>query len=178
LCKWQAKQTFGMKATRLLRKLLLLSPAEWADLLRAQSQLLRAGWQVRLRRTGDLTEKASAATRADDGRMQRAGIPAAPTRTPLTDKERIRVEELVTAIERVADHGIYRPLCLVRSIALRNLLASQRIPGAGVRVGVRKDKSGLLAHAWVELDGRVIGDRPSHVRKFAIMDELGVRSPE
>lgn len=159
-------QRVGMKSTRLLRKLLLLSSREWADLLRAQMHILRAAWKVRVLRTGDLTQRALA---------NPISVPA-HSQLPVARPEHTRVNELVTAMERVADRGICRPLCLVRSIALRNLLASQNIEGSIVRVGVRRDEQGLLAHAWVELDGKIVGDRPSHVRKFSTIDELSVRN--
>ncbi len=59
-----------------------------------------------------------------------------------------------------AVHGLGRRLrltCLPRSLALCSLLREQGHP-AVVRIGVRREAGQLLAHAWVELDGDVLGE--------------------
>jgi hypothetical protein len=53
-----------------------------------------------------------------------------------------------------------RPVgCLQRALALRAVL-SRRGLSARVRIGVRRAGETLLAHAWVDHDGRVINDAP------------------
>lgn len=39
-----------------------------------------------------------------------------------------------------------------------------------MRIGVGKSGDQFLAHAWLELDGRVINDRPSVTGRFAKLD--------
>jgi hypothetical protein len=43
-----------------------------------------------------------------------------------------------------------------------------------IRVGVRQSDEGMLAHAWVEWRGEIIGDSPENVRQYAPLDELSV----
>jgi hypothetical protein len=64
----------------------------------------------------------------------------------------------------------------VRAIALQKLLTKDGIQGAIIRVGVKQASEGVEAHAWVELEGDVIGDSVAHVREFAPLNELSVRS--
>ena len=52
---------------------------------------------------------------------------------------------------------LYRFRCLVRSIVLCHLLASQGFE-AQLEFGVRKDGKKIRAHAWVEIDGDPLGE--------------------
>jgi hypothetical protein len=85
-----------------------------------------------------------------------------------------RAEQLALALARAAEHGPLRPLCLVRSIALRNLLESNGVHGAEIRVGVRRKGDELLAHAWVVLNGSVLGDRADYVARFSPIPALRI----
>ncbi len=51
-----------------------------------------------------------------------------------------------------------RMTCLPRSLALCSLLR-ERGHSAEVRIGVRHEAGKLLAHAWVELHGEVLGEK-------------------
>ncbi|HJU72193.1 MAG TPA: lasso peptide biosynthesis B2 protein [Gemmatimonadaceae bacterium] len=142
------------------RRIFSLGVTEWRHLLRAQWALLVAQLVVRRRPPGQLTsrtETAAAAPAASDSR-------AAHKHAHL----------LGDAVRRAARYGVFRPACLVRAIALRQLLATDGIRGAVIRVGVKQSEEGMLAHAWVELDGDVIGDTPEHVRQYAPLNELSV----
>lgn len=124
-------------------------------MMRAQSALLRAQREMRSLPTGELVREESApkgasADRADDARR------------------------IALAINRVAEYGVFRPKCLVRSRALRQLLDSAGIAGAEVRVGVQLSRGRFLAHAWVEYGGQVVGDDPEFVARFDPMTELQV----
>ena len=70
------------------------------------------------------------------------------------------------ALQRARRVLPWRPSCLVRALALAELLARAGVPHALIRVGVRRDGTSLDAHAWVELDGAVVGDDPRAVRRF------------
>lgn len=59
--------------------------------------------------------------------------------------------------EAASRYGIVRGNCLSKSIVLWHLLRREGAP-ATVHIGGRKEGSKFAAHAWVELDGRVIND--------------------
>ena len=66
----------------------------------------------------------------------------------------------VTRLVRVAAHrGLLRPSCLQHALVLRTQLHRHGFDAA-IRFGVRKNGKALQAHAWVELDGRVLNDLP------------------
>ena len=77
------------------------------------------------------------------------------------------------AIDRASRHGFTRPQCLVRAIALQRMLEGRKIVGSVVRIGVRRDQAGTInAHAWVELNGLVLGDRTDHTATFAPLTDV------
>lgn len=140
---------------RLVRRLLTLSAREWRDLLAAQWSLWQAQWALRRRPTGALLEDWSAGPPA-------SGATADPRQLP-------RAREIGDAVRRVALHGITRPQCLARSLAITTLLEREGIAGAIVRIGVRPDDARIAAHAWVEFSGEIVGDSRAHVRGFELL---------
>jgi len=94
--------------------------------------------------------------------------PADPARLP-------EARRLALAIVRAARFGVFRPQCLVRSVALSQMLTDRRISGALVRVGVRRKNGEFSAHAWVELAGETLGDADDHVGSFVPMTNLDVQ---
>ncbi|CAN5213163.1 hypothetical protein BH20GEM2_BH20GEM2_15410 [soil metagenome] len=133
-----------------LRKLSGLRGSELARLCQAQGVLIWAQLLVWTR---------------PQGKLVTTKWPAQPEDPP-SPAERERALELALAIERAAGHGIFRPACLVRAVALNRMLVSRGIRGSRIKVGVRWAADGFAAHAWVEHCDRVIGDRESHVREF------------
>ena len=131
-----------------LRSAAALPPAERRALARAQAALLGAQLRVWTRPAGSLV---------------RPG-PAEPERPAERDAERARA--LAAAVDRAARAGLFRPACLVRALALHRLLLRDGIPGARIRLGVRRDGSGLAAHAWVEVNGAVLGDDGRRAPRF------------
>jgi hypothetical protein len=138
-----------------LRKLFGLGARDWRDLARAQWALARAQWRLRRAPIGQLAIRE--VIRPDQVR----GDPS-------------RALELALATERVAEHGFLRPFCLVRAIALRDLLLADGIEGASIRVGVRRRNGVFEAHAWVRWGDAVLGDRPELVAQFMEVEDLGV----
>jgi len=65
------------------------------------------------------------------------------------EQKATRTSRMVTAGAR---YGIVRANCLVESLALWYLLGEQNL-SARLRIGVRKQKDRLEAHAWVEWEG-------------------------
>jgi hypothetical protein len=130
-----------------LTALFRASPREILDVLKAQWALLVALAALRLQVTGRLLRP----VRGEAG-------------TGEVDEEYVR--RIAVAVDRAARRGLFRPTCLVRSIALERLVERAGAGNAVVRVGVRREEGALHAHAWIEVDGQVVGDRPEHVRRF------------
>lgn len=141
-----------------LRKLAALDPRSLADLLLAQWFLLRAGWRKRTQPIGSLTARQTLA--------------AATWAQVSGDPDRARA--LALAVSRAAEHGLFRPFCLVRAIALRDLLERDRILGSEIRVGVRRKQGKFQAHAWVRWGTEVLGDQPSNIATFTEVDDIRV----
>jgi len=78
-----------------------------------------------------------------------------------------RAATIARAIDRAARRGVFRPKCLVRSMALHRMLERRGIRGSVIRIGVRREGDELLAHAWVEHNGITLIDSPSAVATFA-----------
>ena len=161
----------------LTRKLATLSFTEWRYLVQAQLALLWAQALVWVRPLGRLVDSAPAGgtsaangtPRGDEtpGRPalgERAGVP------PLDPTAR----QLALSIRRAAAYGVFRPLCLVRSVALSRMLEGHGFHGSRIRVGVQWVNGRFAAHAWVEYDGHVLGDDVEHVSRFADLSEVRV----
>lgn len=140
-----------MKTKRnLLRKLARLDASEWRNLFAAQYAIIAAQFYVWFRKRGGLVSSVAA-------------NPESITSEGPVDP---RVIALGKAIDRTASYGLVRAHCLVRSIALKRLLEDRGFPGAVIRVGVRPNNGAMLAHAWVEYKGAVVGDKERHVIQF------------
>ena len=140
------------------KKLATLSAREWLDLFQAQWALAAAQLTVRSRPVGTLATPATGAVSADLARLPEA-------------------RRLALAVVRAARFGVFRPQCLVRSVALSRMLEKRGIEGAMVRVGVRRQDGEFLAHAWVEYAGQTLGDADAHVGAFVPLTNLEVRRP-
>ena len=140
----------------LARKVITLSGRDWVDLARAQWELLVAWGMVRNRPIGSLATPTSTAAVADPSRLPEA-------------------KRIALAIVRAARFGVFRPQCLVRSVALSRMLEQRGIAGGLVRVGVRRRNGEFLAHAWVELAGETLGDADDHVGSFVPLTNLDLR---
>jgi len=145
----------------LLRKLIALPRSEWVDLLAAQAALLRTQLLVWTRPRGQLLVPSVGSAPAETG--DREVAPA--------------VRRLALAVERAAEHGLFRPACLVQAIALQRLIRSRGFAGSSVRVGVRWRNGQFLAHAWVDYRGTALADRAWHVSSFAELARLDVTEP-
>lgn len=135
-------------------RLLATPPSEISDLLVAQAHLLAAWWTVRRRPKGGLLHLVNA---------RPMGVQAS---------KEARLARLAVAVDRVARFGLFRPTCLVRAVALERLIRRAKAGAAVVRVGVLRTSNDFLAHAWIELGDRVIGDEPSHVRRFTPLHDF------
>jgi hypothetical protein len=138
----------------LSRRLFSLPAREFGELLTAQLFLLGALWTVRRRPKGTLLrpveEGPQAANRAGEDRLAR----------------------LVVAVDRAARYGLFRPTCLVRAVALERMIVRAGVGPAVVRVGVLRGGDDFMAHAWIELAGRIIGDEPARVARFTPLHDF------
>ena len=137
-----------------LRRLRSLEWEEFLDLVTAQRSLLAAWWTVQRRPKGELLRRVQAPASAGGALDER------------------RLARLAVAVDRVSRFGVFRPTCLVRAVALERQIRSANAGSAVVRVGVMRGGNQLLAHAWIEIDGRVIGDEASHVRRFTPLHDF------
>ena len=137
------------------RKLVGLSPAELAELVRAQVALLGAQVTVWTRPVGQLVTNDSVAGVTEEGGE--------------VDPVALR---MALAVNRAAAYGVFRPLCLVRAVALNRMLETRGLHGSRIRVGVRRRRGRFAAHAWVEYKNQVLGDREEHVGTFAPLDDV------
>ena len=87
-----------------------------------------------------------------------------------------RAERIAVSIRRAADHGLFRAHCLVRAIATNRMLERRGISGSQIRIGVRTVDQRIVAHAWLEYGGRVIGDTQANVDRYSEL--TGVRLVE
>jgi Transglutaminase-like superfamily len=71
--------------------------------------------------------------------------------------EESAVGRLVWATEAAARHHLYPMRCLPKALCLRWLLGRHGIK-AELRIGVARQDGGLAAHAWVERQGRPVGE--------------------
>jgi len=144
-----------------LRRLARLSAREWLDLAEAQFELLVAKAIVAMRPTGRLVSRAP---QLEDVALTDAALPPSDARP----------EQLALAIGRAAEHGLFRPLCLVRAVALKRMLDRHGYTGGTVRIGVRMTDGRFAAHAWVAYGTQILGDQEWHVDSFEELDEITV----
>lgn len=92
-----------------------------------------------------------------------------PERTGQVSREAVRrhAATIARAVDRAARRGVFRPKCLVRSLALHRMLERSGIHGSVIRIGVMREGDELLAHAWVEHMGSTLIDPPAAVAAFS-----------
>jgi hypothetical protein len=76
------------------------------------------------------------------------------------------------AVSRASRYGLFRPRCLVRSLALQQLLKRRSIHGCELKIGVRLEYGQFSAHAWIEVNGRILADSVHLVRRFTPTTDL------
>lgn len=78
-------------------------------------------------------------------------------------------EETARLVAAAARHGPYRASCLPTALTLQWLLRRQGIE-AELRLGVRKERERLEAHAWLEHEGRPLMDTREDLEPYAAFD--------
>jgi Transglutaminase-like superfamily len=98
-------------------------------------------------------------------------LPFARVERWLSPKLSPRIDEtavgrLVWSTEAAARHHLYPMRCLPKALCLRWLLGRHGIE-CELRIGVARQDGGLAAHAWVERQGRPIGESLAVEDRFA-----------
>ena len=75
------------------------------------------------------------------------------------------VARCVWAAGAASRHHLWPMRCLPHALCLRRLLARRGIVGV-LRIGVARDEDRLLAHAWVEWEGKPLGEREDSIARF------------
>lgn len=112
----------------------------WRLLMSAWIWLLLADWSLRVLRLEHVRAIFACSTRS-------VARPLAP------------VGRLAWLVGFAARHHLYPMGCLRRSFVLQRMLHKAGLQ-ADLRIGVRKASGRLTAHAWVEHEGRPIGEAP------------------
>ena len=161
-----------------VRKLATIDAAEWRYLFKGQVALLWAQALVWVRPVGELVNSEPGGGVVEAGASTAAPVAptaARPSTAPGAPPASTDVAgQLALGVRRAAAFGVFRPLCLVRSVALNRLLERHGVQGSRIRVGVRLVDGRFAAHAWVEHDGRVLGDDVEHVQRFVHLSEVQV----
>lgn len=127
---------------RKLRSASRLSPTDWLFLLQAWFWLLFFDLGLRTRSFASLQAYAARLS----------------SRLPLPPEE---TESLIRALKEAVDHARYNHLypmtCLRRALTLQKMLAERGI-AAELKIGVRKEAGQLSAHAWLEYQGKPLGE--------------------
>lgn len=93
---------------------------------------------------------------------------------PLSSKDPEDSKDLIVSWDwavRLASRNVpVRARCLEQSVTLWYLLARHDV-ASELRIGVRKPRPDAVeAHAWVEVDGHPVNDRPDIAQTYAVFD--------
>ncbi len=134
----------------------LLSAQDLAGVGRAQWSLVRARLSLVLTPRGRLLATVTA-----------AGAAPGPSGDAIA-----RARRVALGVDRAAEYGLFTPTCLVRAIALERLLIREGVAGAVVRIGARQRGGRPQMHAWIEIGGVVIGERPEVAGTFTPLHDF------
>ena len=101
--------------------------------------------------------------------LVRSADPLQPTSARSADLLQPTLVRCHRALALARRYGLSGGNCLSRSLWLAHLLQRHGI-ACDLRIGVHKDSKAFTAHAWLEINGQPINDRPSvssHYRPFA-----------
>jgi hypothetical protein len=74
--------------------------------------------------------------------------------------------QLVWSVNAAANHHLRKPTCLRRSLTLKRMLLRRHVT-TDLRIGIRKNRNQVDAHAWIEQAGIVINDSPDIATRYS-----------
>jgi len=93
-------------------------------------------------------------------------LASAPAGLAPEEPEEEALGRLVWSVAAAARHHLYPMRCVPRALTLRWLLGRHGIL-AELKIGVLRQDGALTAHAWVEREGRAIGEPAGIEERFA-----------
>jgi hypothetical protein len=79
-----------------------------------------------------------------------------------------KAEHVLGLVAKAAHHGFYKANCLRRAITAWWLLRTYGfLPD--IRFGAKKNGSTLAAHAWIEINGRAIGESADLLTTYPVL---------
>lgn len=146
-----------MAAIGLIARIRRLSAQEWRDLVEAQLLLIVTQLRVWVVPCGRMVHVAE----------------VAPDEPNTIEPD---VSRVARTLSWVAAHGLFRPRCLVRALAMQAMLDRRGRLGSLVRIGARRGNDGAMhAHAWVMYRGRVIGDSVERTHEYVVIADARSR---
>ena len=103
--------------------------------------------------------------------LKRSGIQQQLAGQPIAARSAGASRETAICNAFVLAHCLYwkRVLCLQRSVCLVRTLRASGVP-AHLVIGYRPVP--FLSHAWVEVGGHIVNDRPQYQKFFAVLERL------
>lgn len=95
-------------------------------------------------------------------------LPFAHTHSGTPDQA---IQDHLFALYLSRKYSLFEAKCLARSLTLWQMLQYQHLP-ASVKIGVRMENNAFKAHAWVELEGKVLNDTSSAVSAYSQISSL------
>jgi hypothetical protein len=136
-----------------LRSASRLSPTDWLFLIQSWLWLLILDIGLRTRPFPDLQTFAA--------RLGKRPVPS-----PEQTESMIRA--LKAAVDLARYNHLYPMTCLRRALALQKLLSEHGI-AAELKIGVRKEAGQLSAHAWLEYQGKPLGEPERITEQYAAL---------
>jgi hypothetical protein len=136
-----------------LRSASRLSPTDWLFFTQAWFWLLIFDLGLRTRPFPDLQAFAA--------RLAKRPVPS-----PEQTENMIRALKAAVGLARY--NHLYPMTCLPRALTLQKLL-SQRGIAAELKIGVRKEAGQLSAHAWLEYQGKPLGEPEQITEQYAAL---------
>lgn len=78
-------------------------------------------------------------------------------------------DDVAWSVFMASRHGLVQATCLRRALVIDHFLRRAGLASA-IRFAARQGEFGIEAHAWVESDGRVVGDHPSLTATFTPLE--------
>jgi len=102
----------------------------------------------------------------------RMRISAEALRTSNSSSDPAPIQRVSRMVNMASRHHLYPMTCLRRALVLQRLLVQCGV-STRMQIGVNKERERLGAHAWIEHDGRPIGESPAVVARYAPLAGLG-----